>query len=137
IIPWKDWTDVALSPDEASGLTFIAYLQEKYRHLAALNHAWGTDYADWSVIFPPLPDVDPAREDDDSGAPEFDIGEFNPGKHPRPTPPAGREAAWADWTRFWAHNINDELREYVALGEQLEVKIPVTTNSIGGHMLTK
>lgn len=136
VIPWRQWSEVGLSSHVTEGLTLVDYLRGRYRMLGELNRVWGTNYARWDEVFPPLPDVDPAREADDSGSPEFDIGAFNPGKHPQPRPPAGQENQWADWTRFWAHNINDELRGFVALGRSRGNAVPITTNALAGHMYT-
>lgn len=136
VIPWQNWSEVELRAGVTEGLTLVDYLRDRYRVLSELNRVWGTDYARWGDVFPPMPDVDPAREADDSGSPEFDIGAFNPGQHPQPSPPAGQENQWADWTRFWAHNINDELRGFVALGRSRGIAVPITTNALAGHMYT-
>lgn len=135
VIPWREWSDVALVPGESEGLTFVDFLRGRYRTLDELNRVWGSDYRAWSRVFPPLPMVSGAREADDSGAPEFDIGAFNPGPQERPTARPGEEVRWADWTRFWAHNINDELRGFVALGRSRGTAVPITSNAIGGHIL--
>lgn len=136
VIPWQEWSEVRLAPGSTEGLTLVDFLRERYRVLDELNRVWGTSYLRWDDAFPPFPDVDVAREADDSGSPEFDIGNFNPGKHPQPSPPVGQENRWADWTRFWAHNINDELRGFVALGRSRGNAVPITTNALAGHMYT-
>lgn len=135
IVPWRDWSEMHLPDGAARGLTFVAFLRQRYGTLAALNEAWGRHYTDWGQVFPPLPVVEQGRKSDDSGAPEFDLGGFHPLKLGQPRRRPEDVVAWRDWTLFWPHNIDDELKEYVALARERHVATPVTTNCVGGSTI--
>ncbi len=67
---WGDETSLALgalkSPaDQAAKLEFIADLKSKYKEIAALNRAWGTDYSTWDSLRGSrnAPDIKRARAD--------------------------------------------------------------------------
>lgn len=135
VLHWQDWGDMRLAPGEARGLTFIDYLRNQYGTLARLNEAWGREYRDWSEVFPPLPRRVEGRVADDSGAPEFDLGGYRPPNADRPRPEQRDIIAWRDWVRFWPHDINDELREFVKLARDRGVTVPVGTNCVGGSTI--
>jgi hypothetical protein len=75
------------------------------------------------------------RVADDSGAPEFDLGGYRPPNADRPRPEPRDIIAWRDWVRFWPHDINDELREFVQLARDRGVAVPVGTNCVGGSTI--
>lgn len=135
VLSWKRWENMRLAPGEARGLTFVDHLRTQYGTIDRLNAAWGRAYRDWSEVFPPLPRRVEGRVADDSGAPEFDLGGYRPPNFDRPRPEEADVLAWRDWIRFWPHNINDELREFVALAQRRGVTVPVGTNCVGGSTL--
>ncbi len=135
VLHWQNWSDMRLAPGEARGLTFVDFLRNQYGTLARLNAAWGRDYRDWSEVFPPLPRRVEGRVADDSGAPEFDLGGYRPPNADRPRPEERDIIAWRDWVRFWPHDINDELREFVKLARDRGVTVPVGTNCVGGSTI--
>lgn len=141
VASWQRFEDMAIDDDATKGLTFVAYLKQKYGDLESLNETWFGSASDsrafgsWEEVFPPRP-IDGAKSSFDTSLPQYDLdsGDIEPSQNPLPTR-AEDIPAWTDFMRFWSLCLNNRLVDLSTRTQQAVPGVNVSTNSITGHFM--
>ncbi len=142
MVPWDDFADAGFDPAAIEGLTFVAFLKDRYGTLAALNRAWfgaGRDryYDRWEQVFPPRPVHADAETSmiGTAGLAERDIPAAWHNAEKAPYPARRDVPAWVDWMEFGGHCVADAERAFRDTLVAAGIRVPVTTNAVMGHYI--